>query len=188
VWLDWTVSPGAPFSGAALTTERLGALRQRLQDHGREQLLALGQWLRSTDQRAVFLRERADPLTPLRPQKCEEYLDRLRVGSQPTARVTGWRPEPHRRAAEAQLWRLVLERGRTDPPRRRLLEGGWETRWTWPTPEGCPAPERWQRAAAEALESVGGWSRVAGASDRDRPHLAAQWSGALITHYQQEPA
>lgn len=76
--------------GDRLTRKRFGSLRARLKEHGVDQIVALGDWLATSQHdRAVYLRQRADPMTALRPDNCVTYLEMMVKGSRaPSGKVS----------------------------------------------------------------------------------------------------
>lgn len=161
VWRAWTSEDGwCP--GLALTKPRLQALNARLGDFGAQALIELGRWVNAgEDDRAVFLRDRGDPLTLLRASNCEGYLERMR--RVPEAQPA-WDPGAE---ALAILDREARQRGPSDPPRRQR-DGAWFVRWRFPAPSvGQDSPE-WQEAVWSGLRAAGGWGAWCGLAGRER--------------------
>lgn len=79
------------------TEQRLGPLRARLREHGIDAVLRTFRWIETSQHsRAVFLRDRGDVKTPLRPENFVTYLE---FSAEPEV--------PPRALAVVDLWRAL---------------------------------------------------------------------------------
>lgn len=154
-WTAYTSKAG-PFPGKMLTKGHHGRLNGRLKDHGLPDLLRLVGWLVGPHERAVYLRERRDPTTPLRAENCEKYMEMM--GDPTPDRGPDLAGLPIEEAT--QLLSLSIRRTRKGPTQRDGTRRWWFTRTVY-DPPATEEERKIDAALLGVVADVGGWRKLA---------------------------